>query len=191
MTDGPGDGLGPRSMLLVVDVQNGFVNEHTRHVIEPINRLIGAFSERGEPVALTRFVNTPDSGYQRWIGWARFMRGPENDLYEAIDAGAGPVFVKHGYTAFTTEFENYIRERQVERLVLCGIATDGCILKSAVDAFERGIEPVVVTDACASHGGREIHEAGLLLLGRFIGTRQLRSVAELVQASATCKTKCD
>ena len=170
----------PRSALLVVDVQNGFVNEHTRHVIGPINRLISAFSERREPLAFTRFVNMPDSGYERWIGWTRFMHGPENDLYDAIHAGAGPVFVKHGYTALTPELENYLREQQVERLVLCGIATDGCVLKSAVDAFERGIEPVVVTDACASHGGSEIHEAGLLLLGRFIGAGQLKSVADFV-----------
>ena len=51
ITDGPGDGPdddhGPRSMLLVVDVQNGFVNEHTRLIIETVNRLIGAFSGRG------------------------------------------------------------------------------------------------------------------------------------------------
>ncbi len=176
MTDDPD----PRSALLVVDVQNGFVNEHTRHVIEAINRLIGAFSGRREPLAFTRFVNMPGSGYERWIGWTRFMGGPENDLYDGIDARAGPVFVKHGYTAFTPELENYLREQQVERLVLCGIATDGCVLKSAVDAFERGIEPVVVTDACASHGGCEIHEAGLLLLGRFIGVGQLRLVADFV-----------
>ena len=174
------DGHGPRSMLLVVDVQNGFVNEHTRFIIEAVNRLTGAFSGRGLPVAFTRFVNTPGSGYERWIGWTRFMHGPENDLHEAVDAGAGPVFVKHGYTAFTPEFENYLREQRVERLVLCGIATDGCVLKSAVDAFERGIEPLVVTDACASHGGNEIHEAGLLLLGRFIGAGQLKLVADFV-----------
>ena len=62
------DGRGPRSMLLVVDVQNGFVNEHTRQIIEPVNRLIAGFRERGEQVAFTRFVNTPGSGYQRWIG---------------------------------------------------------------------------------------------------------------------------
>ena len=167
-------------MLLVVDVQNGFVNEHTRHIIEAVNRLIGAFSGRGLPVAFTRFVNTPGSGYQRWIGWARFMDGPENDLSDAIDASAGLVFVKHGYTAFTPEFESYLLEQRIQRLVLCGIATDGCVLKSAVDAFERGIEPVVVTDACASHAGSEIHAAGLLLLGRFIGTRQLKSVADFV-----------
>ncbi len=180
MNDGPGEGDSPPSMLLVVDVQNGFVNEHTRHIIDAVNRLIGAFLGRGEPVAFTRFVNTPGSGYARWIDWTRFMHGPENDLHDAVDAGAGKVFIKHGYTAFTPEFETFVGAQRVERLVLCGIATDGCVLKSAVDAFERDIEPVVVTDACASHAGSETHEAGLLLLGRFIGARQLKSVADFV-----------
>lgn len=169
-----------RSLLLVVDVQNGFVNEHTAHVIAPVNVLIGACSGRGSHVAYTRFVNTPDSGYVRWIGWARFMHDPENALFDDLDAGAGPVFVKHGYTAFTDEFSEYVAGLRVERLILCGIATDGCVLKTAVDAFERGIEPVVVTDACASHAGREVHEAGLMLLSRFIGAGQLRSKSEFV-----------
>jgi nicotinamidase-related amidase len=168
------DAHGAPTMLLVVDVQNGFVNAHTRPVVEPVNRLITAFTARGQPVALTRFVNRPGSGYERWIGWTRFMGSPENDLFDGLDAGAAPVFVKHGYTAFTAQFEEHVRALQIERLVICGIATDGCVLKSAVDAFERGIEPVVVVDACASHAGREVHEAGVLLLGRFIGKGQLR-----------------
>jgi nicotinamidase-related amidase len=170
----------PRSLLLVVDVQNGFVNEHTRHIVPVINRLIAACTGRGERVAFTRFVNTPDSAYARWIGWTRFMQEPENDLFDALDVGAAPVFVKHGYTAFTPEFESFLHAQRIERLVFCGIATDGCVLKSAVDAFERGVEPVVLTDACASHAGREVHEAGLLLLGRFIGAGQLRSAEDFV-----------
>jgi len=170
----------PASMLLAVDVQNGFINAHTHPVIAAVNSLIDAFSARGEPIALTRFVNMPGSGYQRWIGWSRFTQEPENALCDEVHAGAAPVFIKHGYTAFTPAFEAYCREQRIERLVLCGIATDGCVLKSAVDAFERGIEPIVVVDACASHGGQEVHEAGLLLLGRFIGSGQLKSVAEFV-----------
>ncbi len=167
-------------MLLAVDVQNGFVNEHTRHIIEPVNALIGAFTGRGEPLAFTRFVNTLGSGYERWIGWTSFMHRPENNLSDAVDVGSAPVFVKHGYTAFTDEFSNYLDEHSIDRLVLCGIATDGCVLKTAVDAFERGIEPVVITDACASHAGRALHDAGLLLLARFIGAGQLKSVADFV-----------
>lgn len=167
-------------MLLVVDVQNGFVNAHTRHVVAAVNVLVDAFRARGEPIAFTRFVNIPGSGYQRWIGWTRFMQEPENSLCDVVHAGAAPVFIKHGYTAFTPEFEDHCRAQRIERLVLCGIATDGCVLKSAVDAFERGIEPVVVADACASHAGQEVHAAGLLLLGRFIGSGQLKSVADFV-----------
>ena len=175
-----GDGGGPSSLLLVVDVQNGFINEHTEHVVAPVNALMAAFRRRNTPIALTRFVNTPGSGYARWIGWTRFMQAPENALHAGVDAGDAPVFVKHGYTAFTEDFTRFVVEHAVERLVLCGIATDGCVLKTAVDAFERGIEPLVVRDACASHAGREVHDAGLLLLGRFIGTRQIVTLAEFV-----------
>ena len=39
---------------------------------------------------------------------------------------------------------------------------------------------LLVTDACASHAGREFHRAGLLLLGRFIGARQLKSLADFI-----------
>ena len=170
----------PRSMLLAVDVQNGFINEHTRHLVAIINGLIAGFSRRGEAVAFTRFVNLPGSGHERWIHWSRFMHEPENALHPDIDAGACPVFVKHGYTAFTARFEDHLRGQGIERLILCGIATDSCVLKSAVDAFERGIEPVVLSDACASHAGREIHEAGLLLLSRFIGPGQLKSASDFV-----------
>jgi len=174
------DDRAPASMLLVVDVQNGFINEHTLHLVAIINELIARFSRRGEPVAFTRFVNLPGSGYERWIHWTRFMHEPENALHADIDTGAYPVFVKHGYTAFTPRFEDHVRGQGIERLLLCGIATDGCVLKSAVDAFERGIEPVVLVDACASHAGRDIHEAGLLLLSRFIGQGQLKSVSDFV-----------
>lgn len=174
------DGSTSNTLLLVVDVQNGFINEHTERVIEPVNSLIGVFRRCHRDVAFTRFVNVPDSGHARWIGWTRFMQAPENALYEGVDVGDAPVFVKHGYTAFTESFTEYVAEKSIERLVLCGIATDGCVLKTAVDAFERGIEPVVVVDACASHAGREVHEAGLLLLGRFIGKGQLKSVSDMV-----------
>jgi nicotinamidase-related amidase len=166
--------------LLVVDVQNGFLNEHTRHVIANINRLTEAFVAREEPVAFTRFVNTPGSGYERWIGWSRFMSEPENAIVDAIDVRAGRVFVKHGYSAFTPAFSDYLSDAGIDSLVICGIATDGCVLKSAVDAFERDIEPWVVSDACASHAGASLHEAGLILIGRFIGTGQLKQTSDFV-----------
>jgi len=42
----------------------------------------------------------------------------------------------------------YLRERGFERVTLCGLATDFCVLYSALDAREAGFVASVVLDAC-------------------------------------------
>ena len=72
-----------------------------------------------------------------------------------------------------------------QNLVICGIATESCVCKTAVDAFERGFTPWVLTDAIARHAGPAVHGAGLLVISRFIGARQLvASSAVITQALA-------
>jgi len=45
-----------------------------------------------------------------------------------------------------------------------------------VDAFERNLTPWIVADAYASHTGAEFHQAGLLILRKFIGPRQIQII---------------
>jgi nicotinamidase/pyrazinamidase len=42
----------------------------------------------------------------------------------------------------------YLRERGMERVTLCGLATDFCVLYSALDAREAGFAATLVLDAC-------------------------------------------
>lgn len=42
----------------------------------------------------------------------------------------------------------YLRERGFERVTLCGLATDYCVLYSALDAREAGFAVEVATEAC-------------------------------------------
>src|SRR5215469_7796821 len=42
----------------------------------------------------------------------------------------------------------YLRERGFTRVTLCGLATDFCVLYSALDAVAAGFEARVVVDAC-------------------------------------------
>jgi nicotinamidase-related amidase len=63
--------------------------------------------------------------------------------------------------------------------LICGIAIESCVCKTAVDAFERNLTPWVLVDACASHAGTMTHEAGLVVTSRFIGKRQLISTSDL------------
>lgn len=167
--------------LIVVDVQNGFLSPAAQHVVEPISRLIDEADRRGVVIAFTRFFNHPDSGWVKWIRWSRLMGSPETDIVPALAPRAKHVFDKVAYGAFVPEFNQFIESQKIERVVICGIATDGCVLKTAVDAFERGIQPIVVADACASHAGNNVHEAGLLLISRFIGKQQVVSLDEVLK----------
>jgi nicotinamidase/pyrazinamidase len=68
-----------------------------------------------------------------------------------------------------TGLAGYLRERGVERLYLVGLATDYCVLYSALDAAAAGFRPTIVTDACRAidQGGslaaahRTLAEAGI------------------------------
>ncbi|MFC8954527.1 hypothetical protein ACFT8P_18100 [Streptomyces sp. NPDC057101] len=46
-------------------------------------------------------------------------------------------------------------------------------MKSGADAFEHGYAPWIVTDASASDAGPDVHDAGLVVARRLIGTGQL------------------
>jgi nicotinamidase/pyrazinamidase len=47
-----------------------------------------------------------------------------------------------------TGLAGYLRERGLDRLFLCGLATDFCVAWTALDARAAGFEAYVVEDAC-------------------------------------------
>ncbi|MET8850345.1 cysteine hydrolase [Amycolatopsis sp. NPDC004625] len=162
--------------LIVVDAQNGFVNLHSRHVVPAIEDLVTRWSALGLPVVFTRYFNYPDSPYERFLDWRELQGPPETDIVpELAEAAfrAHAVVDKIGYTVLNAEARELIGRAGWTDLVFCGIATESCVLKSAADAFEHGYAPWIVTDACASDAGPDVHDAGLLVARRLIGLGQL------------------
>jgi nicotinamidase/pyrazinamidase len=49
-----------------------------------------------------------------------------------------------------TGLAGYLKERGINRLVLCGLATDYCVAYSALDAVAHGFDTEVRLDACAA-----------------------------------------
>ena len=167
----------PRPMtepLLVVDVQRGFINEFTQHIPARIKCLI----ERGQyaPVLFTRFVNSPTSPYQTLLRWHACATPPETELVDELAqfADQDRVFTKHGLTGVSDELGDRLRKEGFSRIHVVGIDTDMCVLKTAMDIFDLGIEPIVLVDCCASTAGLQAHLAGLAILSRNIGPHQLR-----------------
>lgn len=160
--------------LLVVDVQQGFVNDYTHHIPQRVATLIARGQHR--PVLFTRFVNTPDSTYRRLLDWHDCASDDETALAAEVapSARGAQVFRKEGIAGLPSDLKQHLREAGYRQVAVCGIDTDMCVLKSALDLFDMGIEPVVWIDCCASTAGIQAHLAGLAILGRNVGPRQLR-----------------
>lgn len=167
--------------LIVVDVQNGFVTEHSAHVVPVILDLVKRWQEAGRDVVFTRYINYEGSIFERAMGWSKLQVSPEIDIVPELQplvSYAVAVIDKHVYTMFTDEGEQLAKDRAWTEVYVCGIDTEVCVLKTAVDAFERDIVPRLVVDASASHSGSEAHDAGLLVAQKMIGRRQLVHVAD-------------
>ncbi len=164
------------AVLVVIDMQNGFVSSESKPVVARVQALIDRWEAACGVTVFTRFVNRPGSPYERLIDWTRMQAPPETTIVDELTAAAAravTILDKPIYSLFTPEGTALLEDHGWTELVLCGIATESCILKTACDAFERNLTPVIVTDACFSHAGQEAHNAGLLVASRFIGRRQL------------------
>ncbi len=66
---------------------------------------------------------------------------------------------------YSTVLETLLRHLQVRTLILCGLATDNCILFSAHDAYLRKFELFVPRDGCAAESSLA-HRRALELIAR-------------------------
>jgi nicotinamidase-related amidase len=78
--------------------------------------------------------------------------GPGGDVVRPLLPQAGDrVLLKHRYSAFDhTALELLLDSLDVERVLLVGSATEGCVVQTAIDAREHGLKATILADACAT-----------------------------------------
>jgi len=178
----------PKPALIVVDVQNGFITKDSAPVVPIIASLVKQWQTAGGTTVFTRYSNYPESPYERLIDWYSLHTSPETDITPALEPYLTRpdtyIIDKTVYTAFTEEGRTLMKELGLTDLFICGIATDGCVLKTTLDAFEAGYTPWVLEDACASNASRvppkEVHKSALMLMSRLVGPRQIIQSAEAI-----------
>ena len=155
--------------LLIIDVQVGFVNDATRHILPRVE----AIQKQYAHIYATRFINAEGSPYRSLLNWHRFYRDSEDVplAFEPVDGVT--VIDKHVYTCVTPAFIEDLHSKGIVEVAICGIDTDACVSACAVDLFENGFRPILLSEACASHAGAEYHESALRILARLIGKNQI------------------
>lgn len=156
--------------LVVIDMQKAFADPFSAWAVEGyaeaeenIVRLLPRFPER---VVSTRFVPDPEeagswkSYYDRW---ASMRQPPASGLWELTRPVQGAPVVS--LPTFSKWGDDLVREIGRESpVLLCGVATDCCVLATALGAVDSGRPTTIVKDACAGVSRRH-HDEALSLLG--------------------------
>ncbi len=164
--------------LVVVDLQNDFADPAgslfvagSDLVVEEVNAAVAEARAAGALVVATQDWHPPSTPHFAKDGgiWpVHCVAGSWGaDLHPAFHVPDGVPRVRKGehgedgYSGFTmrhpvsareaaTELEPILRDRSIERVVACGLATDYCVNATALDALRLGFEVVVLERAVAA-----------------------------------------
>jgi len=160
-----------RRCIILIDVQKGFISSETEYVVERIGDLLKR--EHFDKIIATQFVNAEGSPYRRFIKWDKLSGPPETDVADVVKENADRIFVKNIYSAVNDDVLAYLKKNNISEILLAGIDTDCCILKTAADFFEMGMDAKVLAYYTASNGGKESRYAAIRVLKRMIGEGQI------------------
>ena len=147
-----------RSALIIIDVQNDFCPggalgiKNGDGVVEPLNRLSSLFASKGGRVVATQDWHPANHvSFGLWpVHCVQGSRGA--DFHEELDLKPVSLIIRKGfrteldsYSAFfendrktSTGLDGFLKALSVDTLVLGGLATDYCVLYSALDAAALG-----------------------------------------------------
>ena len=102
------------------------------------------------------------------------MGEPQCELMPDLGGGDGDgdylLANKKQFSSFhATDLDHLIRLLDLDTLVLAGVGTNTCILSTALDAYNRGLRVVVISDCTTSLNGADLHEFALNNMQRTIG----------------------
>jgi nicotinamidase-related amidase len=177
------------TLFLVMDMMNDLVAEDgfnaqtygvqvkQRNVLENTAKAIAAARAAGAKVGYVRVGFSPD--YREAPANSPIFSGArKNGIFQlgtkgtAVHPAIAPQpgdfdIVKHRVSPFYgTALEPILRASAIERIVMCGVSTNGVVQSGAREAHDRDYEVVILEDCCAGVTADE-HSHAIACLGRF------------------------
>ena len=168
-----------KKALVIIDMQNGFINEHTRGLVADIKKY--AETNNFDEIVATTYVNNENTACYKFENWKDCMEGTvDAEVVPELAQLANRIFKKSKYSCWNQEFIDWIAEKQIDILYFVGVNTGCCVLHSAFDAYNDLYEIRVVHDLCGSSNGADSHTAALQVLRECITKqRVIESTAQV------------
>lgn len=148
--------------LVVIDRQRVFCesnwstwacsNNTYNTTTKPFKRLAKSFGSR---VIYTRYI-APTKPVNAWIDyfkeWKQFLVSADDQMYDFTPETAElaknhPVISRDTFGKWCDELKNALKGSST--ITICGVATDCCVLATALAAADSGISVRIAADACA------------------------------------------
>lgn len=143
------------NILLVVDLQREFYEDSGNY--ERILNFVKT-TKNYDKIYATRCSNSPDSPFMKYNNWEDCLDG-----VLPLEFNADTVFEKQTYG-----LSDYNQLDKSNHYDVIGYNTDACVLKIALDLFDKGYDFNVLTEYCYSSEGEEHHKNGVELLRRLM-----------------------
>ncbi len=100
--------------LIIIDVQNYFVNELTKLIPEKIVKHINKVDY--DFIVFTKFINKKGSNYFKILNWEKMLSGKETEIHNSLIKFCDKknVFAKTSYSIFKAKGLNeYLRKNKI------------------------------------------------------------------------------
>ena len=173
------------NVVLVIDMIVGFLEEghslycgdDARRIISNVKRLIEDELAMGSEVIFICDTHDPDDlEFQMFP--AHCVRGTdEANVIPELAGYRGSVVRKRRYSAFfETDLEQRLADVKPEKVIICGVCTDICVMHTAADARNRDYAVQVPVD-CVATFDPEAQRFALQHMEKILGAKLVKPAA--------------
>lgn len=141
-------------ILIIVDMQKGFINNSNKHLIGHIENLLQ--KQYFDEIFATKFINHPASQYVKYINWEKMKRSElsefainlpektkviEKETYALKDRMFSGDKFKVGKKEFSAK---------CSEVYIVGTDYDACVLSIGYQLFDHGFQPHFIMDCIGS-----------------------------------------
>ena len=176
-----------RDCVLLVDVFNDFRHADGDNLLAcfrerfpDLQALIQTSRERATPIIYANDSSGIFDGDARGVV-ERAKQGQAGQLVKVIAPRREDRFVvKPRYSAFDhTPLALILDDLGIERILIAGMSTEGCVAQTAIGGREKGFKVTVISSACCTVD-LELEEIALAYLERVVGVKVAASLMEAV-----------
>lgn len=163
--------------VLVIDMLRGFleegyplyIGEESRRIIPHIQELLEKETKKGSSVIYVCDNHAPDDLEFNMFPPHCIEGTPETEVIPECSGYKGEIIPKRRYSGFfDTSLEERLKELNPDKLVICGVSTNICVLHTAADARNRDYQVEIPVNCVASHDA-DAHRFALNHMEKVLG----------------------